>query len=236
MLSFFLVAEALTGLIYHRTSGENSNFQFKQSLSEFKSCEHTHFDHLLCSATLLHFITIEYITSNKGGRKLVFENNIYIKQKIFSNGAVCWECEQRRTANTCKAKIHVLNGQVIHRVNEHTHNRNSATVEASKIRQQMKKRARETEEPPQQIIFVAVGLINDQARAGHQPEPQRRQYQNSNQRILNIVQDFNNRDIIDYLRGIAFNIGMKLLTSFKTAFLKATNKTAFLTLFDMDGP
>ena len=29
MLSFSLVAEALTGLIYHRPSGENSNFQFK---------------------------------------------------------------------------------------------------------------------------------------------------------------------------------------------------------------
>ena len=27
MLSFSLVAEALTGLIYHRPSGENSNFQ-----------------------------------------------------------------------------------------------------------------------------------------------------------------------------------------------------------------
>ena len=38
-----------------------------------------------------------------------------------SNGAVCWECNQRRTANTSKAKIHVLNGQVIRRVNEHTH-------------------------------------------------------------------------------------------------------------------
>ena len=48
-----------------------------------------------------------------------------------------------------------------------------------------------------------------QARAGHQPEPQRRRYQDSNQRILNIVQDFNNRDITDdYLRGIAFNIAM----------------------------
>ena len=28
MLSFSLVAEALTGLIYHRPSGENSSFQF----------------------------------------------------------------------------------------------------------------------------------------------------------------------------------------------------------------
>ena len=54
----------------------------------FKSCERTHFDHLLRSATLLHFMTMEYITSNKGGRKLAFENNIYIKQKVLSNGTV----------------------------------------------------------------------------------------------------------------------------------------------------
>ena len=47
-----------------------------------------HFDHLLRSATLLHFITMEYITSNKGGRKLAFGNNIYIKQKVLSNGTV----------------------------------------------------------------------------------------------------------------------------------------------------
>ena len=55
---------------------------------EFKSCEHTHFDHLLRSATLLHFMTMEYITSYKGGRKLAFGNNIYIKQKVLSNGTV----------------------------------------------------------------------------------------------------------------------------------------------------
>ena len=30
MLSFSLVAEALTGLIYHRPSGENSKFEFFQ--------------------------------------------------------------------------------------------------------------------------------------------------------------------------------------------------------------
>ena len=31
---------------------------------------------------------MEYSTSNKGGRKLAFENNIYIKQKVLSNGTV----------------------------------------------------------------------------------------------------------------------------------------------------
>ena len=31
---------------------------------------------------------MEYITFNKGGRKLAFENNISIKQKVLSNGTV----------------------------------------------------------------------------------------------------------------------------------------------------
>ena len=31
---------------------------------------------------------MEYITSNKGGRKLAFEYNIYIKQKVLSNGTL----------------------------------------------------------------------------------------------------------------------------------------------------
>ena len=71
-----------------KKSFQNNGRGGKQSLSEFKSCEHTHFDHLLRSATLLHFMTMEYITSNKGGRKLAFENNIYIKQRVLSIGTV----------------------------------------------------------------------------------------------------------------------------------------------------
>ena len=47
-----------------------------------------------------------------------------------------------------------------------------------------------------------------QARAGHQPEPQRRRYQDSNRRIKNIVQDYHNMDRLQYLRGLAHNISM----------------------------
>ena len=47
-----------------------------------------------------------------------------------------------------------------------------------------------------------------QARAGHQPDRQRRRYLDSNQRIKNIVQDYHNRDIMQYLRGLAHNISM----------------------------
>ena len=47
-----------------------------------------------------------------------------------------------------------------------------------------------------------------QARAGHQPEPQRRRYQDGNRQIKNIVQDYHNRDRLQYLRGLAHNISM----------------------------
>ena len=42
MLIFLLVAEALTGLIYHRPSDENSNFQIREnSFYEVLNLKHT---------------------------------------------------------------------------------------------------------------------------------------------------------------------------------------------------
>ena len=95
---------------------------------------------------------MEYITSNKGAVKLIYEKHIYVKQKELKNGAVCWECNQRRYDKACKAKLHILDDVVIKRVNEHTHAENHGMVEAVKLRQQIKKHARETQEAPQQII------------------------------------------------------------------------------------
>ena len=62
-----------------------------------------------------------------------------------------------------------------------------------------------------------------QARAGHQPEPQRRRYQDSNRRIKNIVQDYHNRDRLQYLRGLAHNISM-----WRNGFFKNHQTTGFM--------
>ena len=95
---------------------------------------------------------MDYVRSNKGGMKRLFQNNLYVKQKVLSSRAVCWECDQCCNKFACKAKLHVLDDQVIKQVNDHTHVASRAVVESSKVRQEMKKRARETEETPQQII------------------------------------------------------------------------------------
>jgi len=47
-----------------------------------------------------------------------------------------------------------------------------------------------------------------QGEAGHPPPAQRRRYLNANQRLVTIVDDFANRNILDYLRAIAHNLAI----------------------------
>ena len=62
-----------------------------------------------------------------------------------------------------QGQLHVLDDQIIKEINNHTHAVNRGEVQASKVRQEMKKHARETEETPQQIISIAVAHLNDHA-------------------------------------------------------------------------
>ena len=139
---------------------------------------------------------MDYVRSNKGAMKLLFQNNLYVKQKVLSSGAVCWECDQRHNKFACKAKPHVVDNQTTGDLR-----RFQATVGAYH---------------PNFWKFIDISKreqslnhVNiSQARAGHQPEPQRRLCQDSNRRIENIVQDYHNRDRLQYLRGLAHNISM----------------------------
>lgn len=46
--------------------------------------------------------------------------------------------------------------------------------------------------------------------AGHNPPVTLKKYRDANQRILTIVRDYYNRDIVEYFRGIAHNYQMNL--------------------------
>ena len=44
---------------------------------------------------------------------------MYVKQKVLKNGAVCWECDPQRNKFACKAKLPVLDDQIIKVTNDH---------------------------------------------------------------------------------------------------------------------
>ena len=72
-------------------------------------------------------------------------------QKDLANDVQSWECQLRRR-HVCKARIKILDDQVIERVNQHTHAPNSIKVQTTKIRVAMKRRAETTIDAPQRIL------------------------------------------------------------------------------------
>ena len=57
------------------------------------SSEHTSSPAIFAFFTTL-LVIMDYVRSDKGGMKLLFQNNLYVKQKVLSSGAVCWECDR----------------------------------------------------------------------------------------------------------------------------------------------
>ena len=121
-----------------------------------------------------------------------------MKQKVLSSGAVCWEFDLAlwNMYDQTIGDLPRTNNAV-----EGWHRRFQANIGAYH---------------PNFWKFIdilkreqSLNQVNiSQARAGHQPEPQRRRYEDSNRRIKNIVQDYHNRDRLQYLRGLAHNISM----------------------------
>ena len=188
---------------------------------------------------------MEYVKSNKGGFKLLYDNYTYVKQKVLTNGAVGWECDQRRNKFARKAKLHVLDDQIIKETNDHTHAANRCEVQASKVRQEMKKIARETEETPQQIISNAVAHVNNHAQfttsvetidgrgrdlGNPTPVPQDRffdippEYQQITAGEAFFLHDTDNRD--DRILVFATNENIQLLAESQSWFTDGTFKTS----------
>ena len=93
---------------------------------------------------------MEFITSNKGSLKLLYQGFPYVKQKDLVDNVVSYECVRRRSANgTCKARIHIRDDEVVGKVGDHTHQPNPAGTETLKMVAAMKHRARTTQDTPQ---------------------------------------------------------------------------------------
>ena len=99
----------------------------------------------------------EFITSSKGGRKLVIEGYIYCKNKSQTNGSSCWECEERRSKNGCNARVTLYeNEEFIKGPSEPKHPPRPENIAVGKIRSNMRRMANETTSTSNIIIGCKV--------------------------------------------------------------------------------
>ena len=179
---------------------------------------------------------MDYVRSDKGGMKLLFQNNLYLKQKVLSSEAVCWQCDRLlwgyihwKTSSWWTSQSTVIWSGSWNMYDQTIGDlpRTNNAAESWHWRFQANVGAYH----PNFWKFIdilkrerSLNHVNiSQARAGHQPEPQRRRYQDSNRRIKNIVQDYHNRDRLQYLRGLAHNISM-----WRNGFFKNHKTTGFM--------
>lgn len=99
---------------------------------------------------------MDKVQSIRGKQKILYNGYVYVKQKVLAGGVISYECEKRRGnlvgVSECKAKVKVQNEVVVASLHEHTHGPDSARCEVLQVRQNITKRAVETEETPQQIL------------------------------------------------------------------------------------
>ena len=100
---------------------------------------------------LSHFhctrITMERLDSEKRKQMLSLEGYMYVKQKVLAGGIVSYECKERRNGR-CKAKVKVLDDEIVGRTHEHTHAPDGRKVEAKRAAQEIRQRAEDTRETP----------------------------------------------------------------------------------------
>ena len=99
------------------------------------------------------------ILSRQGKVKFQHEGYLYRFDRVSkSNDSVkFWRCHDEKI---CKARIHTLNGNVVRKINDHTHFASAVEIQVEKVKTEARLRAQETLEPPNIIINKCLENIS----------------------------------------------------------------------------
>lgn len=102
---------------------------------------------------------LEFISSEKGKDAILDNGHRYLKERTY-NGKTYWKCTNYDSMN-CRARVHSNGESVIKRIGEHNHAADAASLNATKLVNEMKNRAVNSQDSGHQIITGAsVGLSN----------------------------------------------------------------------------
>ena len=111
-------------------------------------------------------VKMEFITTSKGGRKLIRNNFMYHLNKTLENGNTYWECDKRRRGSGCKAEV-VLDQENIflRQSGEHAHAPDPEKVLVEKSISAIKRAAIETNGSTNNIIAANIADVTDNVLA-----------------------------------------------------------------------
>lgn len=97
----------------------------------------------------------EFVCSEKGKRKLLFEGHFYFKD-VEKGEKVYWKCaffEKRKT--NCPARIITVDDKISKITKEHNHIADASEVEATKVYEKIRINSKISNDPPHKIISTA---------------------------------------------------------------------------------
>ena len=112
-------------------------------------------------------MAVEFVDFPNGRRKLIFENYIFVKQKDLRNGAIAWECSERRNTKSCRARVKTLDGNIVGQTNAHTCTTlpNPSKVDVLRTRAAMLIQAGRSDDRTQAIIGANINQLSDDTKA-----------------------------------------------------------------------
>ena len=90
---------------------------------------------------------MEIIKTQMGGKKLLHEGYAYVIDKVI-NERIYWKCEKR---HYCNGRV-ITHGEIICKATEHSHQQDSAHIDAIKVIDKIKINSQHSEEIPSSII------------------------------------------------------------------------------------
>ena len=85
-------------------------------------------------------------------RKLLKDGYIYLFKKNLANGITSWECELSRKGE-CRASVKLEElDNFVEQVNEHTNPPSATKCEATKVKENIKRRARDSLDNPREVV------------------------------------------------------------------------------------
>lgn len=111
---------------------------------------------------------LEFLPSQKGKNQLLHNGHLYNFHMSLSGGNRSWKCVNYFKSTKCSAIVHTdhADTNVIQEKGAHNHAASAAKIGAKIVVENLRQRARETQEAPHQIIAnVTAGL--SQAIAGN---------------------------------------------------------------------